>query len=293
MNISEKLRSRIGDAPRQELVRGSWRSISMCLDPDAGEFLNVGVAFQHGVQVEIRMLDTFQRLACLYDGRIDQNDLVHHLQDVEATLLSYGGNLPDFIGHDVRLGESLFASGTTVESVVDEFFNDVVTLARPKFGAKRDHFRYHSTPKLRDGVLRIMEEKMRLKASRIIQQGRFSLKMKESANRIEVDVPLLSSDAAGTIVSAWYKSPLVVEHNILQAASDILLITSNSDRKGSISVLMPSSDSGMSAEEFRKVHDTAFRQMDRASKAGVDVIEAVSTDALANQTIEWWDDRAA
>ena len=293
MNISEKLRKKIGETTRQELVRGSWRSVSLCLDPDAGEFLNVGVVFQHSGKLEVRMLDSFQRLTCLYDGRFNQNDLVHYLQDVEATLINFGSNLPDHIGNDIRLGAPLFASGATPESVVDEFFNDVVTLARPRLGAKRDHFRYHSTPKLREGVIRIMEEKMRLDASRIIQDGRFSLKMKGSANRIEVDVPLLSSSAAGTIVSAWYKSPLVVEHNILQAASDILLITSNSDRKGSISVLVPNKDSGMSSDEFKKVYDTAFRQMDRASKAGVEVIEAASTDVLANQTIEWWAGKAA
>lgn len=293
MNISERLRSRISELPRQALVNGSWRTVSMCLDQDSGEFLNVGVAFQYDGKVEVRMIDSFQRLTCLYDARFDQNDLAHYLQDIEATLIHAGSNLPDFLGSNIRLGEPLFASGQSAESVVDEFFADVVTLARPKAGARRDHFRYHSTPKLKEGVLRIMQEKMRLDASRIIQESRFRLKMKDSSNCIDVDVPLLSQAAAGTIVSAWYKSPLVVENSILQAAADIFLITSNSDRKGAISVLMPSEECGMSGVEYRKVYDTAFRQMDRASKAGIEVIEGLSTDVLANLTIDWWAGKAA
>ncbi|PIB40357.1 hypothetical protein AOA59_28070 [Pseudomonas sp. 2822-15] len=293
MNITARLRGRISEQPRQDLVIGSWRTISMCLDQDAGEFLNVGVIFQHGGKAEVRMLDTFQRLACLYDGRFDQNDFAHYLQDIEATLIHMGSDLPDFISDDIRLGDPLYAAGSDAESVVDEFFNDVVTLARPKSGNKRDSFRYRSTPKLKEGVLCLMQEKMHMEASRIIQQGRFSLKMKGSSNRIEVDVPLLSQNAAGTIVSAWYKSPLVVGNNILQAASDILLITSNSDRTGSISVLMPPADSGMSTSEHQKVLDAAFRQMDRADKAGVAILEAPSTDAVANKTIEWWQGKVA
>lgn len=265
----------------------------MCLDQDAGEFLNVGVVFHHGGKAEVRMLDSFQRLACLYDGRFDQNDFAHYLQDIEATLIHFGRDVPEFISTDIRLGEPLYASGSSPESIVDEFFNDIVTLARPKSGSKRDSFRYRSTPKLKDGVLSLMQEKMHMDASRIIQEGRFSLKMRGSANRIEVDVPLLSQEAAGTIVSAWYKSPLVVSNNILQAASDILLITSNSDRKGSISVLMPPVDSGMSTTEYQKVCDAAFRQMERADQAGVSVLDAHSTDAVALKTIEWWQDKVA
>lgn len=293
MNITERLRHRISEQPRQELVTGSWRTVSMCLDQDAGEFLNVGVVFQHGGKAEVRMLDSFQRLACLYDSRFDQNDFAHYLQDIEATLIHLGSDMPDFISTDIRLGEPLYASGQSPEQVVDEFFNDVVTLARPRSGSKRDSFRYRSTPKLKEGVLQIMQEKMQMDASRIIQQGSFSLKMKGSTNRIDVDIPLLSQNAAGTIVSAWYKSPLVVSNNILQAASDILLIASNSERKGSISVLMPPPSSGMSAVEYQKVADAAFKQMDRADKAGVEVIEAESTDAVANKTIEWWSGRVA
>ncbi|MDU8454848.1 hypothetical protein [Pseudomonas syringae group sp. J254-4] len=293
MNITERLRNRIAEQPRQDLVVGSWRTISMCLDQDAGEFLNVGVVFQHAGKSEVRMLDTFQRLTCLYDNRFDQNDFAHYLQDVEAAIIHLGPDLPDFISADIRLGEALYASGSDAESVVDEFFNDVVTLAKPKSGNRRDSFRYRSTPKLKESVLCLMQEKMHMDASRIIQEGRFSLKMRGSANRIEVDVPLLSQTAAGTIVSAWYKSPLVVGNNILQAAADILLITSNSDRIGSISVLMPPADSGMTTVEHQKVLDAAFRQMDRADKAGVTVLEAPSTDGVANKTIDWWSSKVA
>ena len=292
MTISEKIRNRIKATPRQELVHGKWRSIRLCLDQDAGEFLNVGIAFQYGQKVEVQMLDTFSRLSCLYDHRFDQNDLAHYLHDIEAAIINAGADFPTDLGPEIEFGDSLVASGASPEQVVEEFFNDIVTLAKPRTG-KRDSFRYHSTPKLRDGVLRIITEKMQMSASQIIKSEPYRLPMRNTGKTIDVDVPLLSANAVGQIVSVWYKSPVVVENNLLQAASDILLVTSNTERKGALSVLLPSEGSGMSIIEFNKVNDMANRQMDRLSKSGVDIIAAASTDVLANKTIDWWTSRVA
>lgn len=290
MNTFARLRDRItAQQPDGSLVKGHWRAISACLDEDAGEFLNVGVMFSFGDgKVEVRMLDTFDRIKCLYDKRIDHNDLAHLLHDIEATILEVGAELPGELSDTIRLGPALFASGESAEAVVDEFYADVVTLGRPHAKQTSVEFRYRSTPKVRTTVFEIMQEKMRLDASRIIQKGRYELQM-ESGHRIEVDVPLLGNTAAGAVVSAWYKSPLVVENNLLQASSDLLLVASNSPRKKTaLSVLVPDKESGLASREFSRLHDATYRQLDRLSKSGIEIIEASAVDDLANRTIEWW-----
>lgn len=289
---TRSLRARLAADTQPRSVRGNCRPIALCLDEDVGEFLNVGVVFSYSNQVEVRMLDSFERLKCLYDSRFNANDLMHYLQDIEEFIYRSKTDLPDEIDTNIRLGDPLFAAGEDAESVASEFFDDVVTLARPKGTPRNLGFRYTSTPKLRDHVFQIMRQKMHLAASAIIQEERFRLRMR-SGNTIDVDTPLLSSTAAGSIVSAWYKSPLVVEKNILQASSDLMIVSSNSQRTAAISILVPDEKSGMDAAEYRRVNDAVHRQLDRLRQSGIEVIEAHSTDALANETINWWKGRAA
>lgn len=287
MNNLAKLRERLHPS-RRPAVQGQWRPISACLDEDTGEFLNVGVMFQHGGKVEVRMLDSFDRVKCLYSNRINRDELEHLMQDIEETIRQSHWDLPDHISSTIRLGQPLYASGPDAESVVDEYFFDVVTLGKPTGRVRNQNFRYRSTQKVRDTLFEIMREKMALGADRIIQTAPYRLKLNNSAI-IDVDVPLLSATAAGAVVSAWYKSPLVVENNLLQAASDLLLVSSNSERnKSSLSVLVPPADSGMSTSEYNKQRDMTNRHLDRFQQSGIEVIEAVSTDVLANKTIDWW-----
>ncbi|HEK1684078.1 TPA: hypothetical protein SMR42_000383 [Pseudomonas putida] len=289
---TKSLRAQLTAGTQSRPIRGHWRPISLCLDEDAGEFLNVGVVFSYGAQVEVRMLDSFDRLKCLYDSRFNPNDLMHYLQDIEEFIYRAKSDLPDEIDANIRLGESLFAAGDDAEKIASEFFEDVVTLAKPKGAPRNASFRYTSTPKLRDNVFQIMRQKMHLEASAIIQEDRFRLRM-NSGNFIDVDTPLLSASAAGSIVSAWYKSPLVVEKNILQASSDLMLVSSNSSRKACISILVPDEKSGMDGIEYRRVSEAIHRQLDRLRHSGIEVIEANATDDLANSTIKWWETRVA
>jgi hypothetical protein len=295
MSIAERLRHKISAQHHaNHQIKGHWRSVSLCLDEDAAEFLNVGVVFIYGdKQVEVRMLDSFDRVKCLYDSRVDYNDLSRLMMDVEAAIYDLRTDLPDHLGDAIRLGPPLYAAGASASDVVDDFFSDIVTLARPRGGSPEVAFRYQSTPKIRSSVFDMMKQRMQLKASRIIQEDRFQLKLR-SGHRIEMDVPLLSEQASGTIISAWYKSPMVVENNLLRASADLNLIRSNTDRdQAAISVLVPKSESGLTDAEFKKL-DTATRQLINKIKAtGIEVLESDNSGDLADLTVSWWRERCA
>lgn len=287
MSNLARLRERLSTTDHS-LVKGLWRPISACLDEDTGEFLNVGVMFQHAGKVEVRMLESFERIKCLYGQRIDQGSLIHLMMDIEESIRRHPTDIPSDLSDTIRLGEPLYAAGANAEAIVDEFFLDVVTLGMPSDKLRNNNFRYRSNYKVRETLFEIMREKMSLEAERIICTEPYRLKLNNNAV-IDVEVPLLSNQAAGAVVSAWYKSPMVVENNLLQAASDLLLVTSNSDRKrSSMSVLMPQEASGMSRGEFTKHQDVTRRLLDRYQRSGIDIIEAPSSDVLANRTIEWW-----
>ena len=287
MNRFASLRQHL-QADAQPSCHGKWRAISMRLDEYTDEYLNVGVMFCHAGKVEVRMLDTFDRVKCLYGNRVELPSLTHLMLDIEDAVRQSKGDLPDDLSDTIRLGQPLFASGEGAEEIVDEFFNDVVTLGKPTNKKARTSFRYRSNFKVRETVFELMREKMALEAENIIRQDPYRLRLNNSAT-IDVDIPLLTATAAGTIVSAWYKSPLVVENNLLQAASDLLLVYSNSERrKAAMSVLMPAPSSGLTVREFQKHNYAAYRQLDRLKRSGIDILEATASDELADLTIGWW-----
>lgn len=289
MNSLSRLRTQLLSQEGSR-IKGQWQAIKMCFDEDASEFLNVGVLFKHSSGVEVRMLDSFDRLKCLFGSRLDTRSVSHTLIDLEDTIHHHHGDFPgQEINSLVHLSAPLFAAGDSPEAVVDEFFSDIVTLgmstARP---AK--NFRYFSSQKALSNVLDVMRQKMPLDADKIILSEPYLLKLRGSGNRLSVKIPLLSNNAAGSVVSVWYKDHVVVENTLLQAASDLHLISSNVDtiEHKAVSILMPGKDCGMSTKEFDKHYSATQKQVDRMQHSGIEVISAHSTDELANESIAWW-----
>lgn len=292
MNSLSRLRAQLLSqrAPR---AKGQWQAIKMCFDEDAGEFLNVGVMFRHNSSVEVRMLDNFDRLKCLFGNRLDTSSVSRTLIDIEDTIHHHLGDFPSLeINSLVHLSAPLFAAGDSPEAVIDEFFSDIVTLGMPT-GRPARNFRYFSSQKALNNVLDVMRQKMPLDADKIILSEPYLLKLRGSKNRLSVNVPLLGDNAAGSVVSVWYKDHVVVENNLLKAASDLHLISSNIDtiEHKAVSILMPGKDCGMGKKEFDKHYTTTQKQIDRMQHAGIEVISAHSTDELANESIAWWKEK--
>lgn len=275
-----------------QYVSGRWRTIRYCFDEDAGEFFNVGVVFTSGKRVEVRMLDTFDRLTCLFDKRIHTPDLERILHSIEDSILEIGSDLPPRLGENIVLGDALYASGADAESIADTFYQDMVTLGRPK-SANRSAFRYRTTRRVLDTISDHLRETMPLAADRIIQQERFPLTLK-TGNKIPLDIPLIGEKASGTVVSAWYKSPIVVENNLLSASADLQLMRTNSDRtQAALSVLIPDEQSGLTAKELDKLTSATRRQLDRIDASGIEIIESHATIDLARRTAQWWEKLAS
>jgi hypothetical protein len=288
----EKLKQQLTEGYTSPSAEGYWQTISYCFDEISGEYLNIGVVFKdESNNTEVRMLDSFDRLSCLFDRKYNKDDLQLLFQDIEDTLLDSDGEYPQELGSDIKLGQRMYASGDSLESVVDMMFGDVVTLAKPKANQKDQKFRYQSTPKLRHFILDHMRHKLPLISDRLITQEPYLIKL-PSGGKIGVDVPLLSGNSVGHIVSAWFKSPIVVENNILHAFSDLNMVLSNTDRQhASMSVLTPNKYCGLSLREFNKVKDATQKQLDRADAFGISIITHERPIDLARSTEAWWMER--
>lgn len=292
MNSLSRLRAQLLSQESSQ-IKGQWQAIKMCFDEDTDEFLNVGVMFRHGSSVEVRMLDSFDRLKCLLGDRLDVRGVSRALIDIEDTIHHHLGYFQNNeINNLVHLSAPQFAAGDSPEAVVDEFFSDIVTLGMST-GRPARNFRYFSSQKALNNVLDIMRQKMPQDADKIILSEPYILKLRGTEHRLSVKIPLLSSNAAGSVVSVWYKDHVVVENTLLQAASDLHLISSNSDtvKHKAVSILMPGKDCGMSAKEFDKHYSATQKQVDRMLHSGIEVLSAHSTDELAKESIAWWKEK--
>lgn len=293
MNTLTRLRQRL-KSQEPATVQGQWRTIKLCLDEDAAEYLNVGVLFQHGSCVEVRMLDGFDRLKCLYGERVNLGSFAHLMTDIEETIRKKRGVFSDdALADGIRLGPPLFAAGAGPEQVVAEFFDSVVTLGRPSGKMAANRFAYQSSQKTRETVLSKVRKALFLDAEKIIRTDPYRLPLRGTDRSISLDIPLLGQSAASTIVSAWYKDSMVIENNLLHAGTDLALLSSNDGniQKMAVSVLMPGEGCGMTSKEYSKHQDVAGRQIERLQNLGIEIMQANTTDELADQTVAWWQDR--
>lgn len=291
--ITKSLRERLKATSQNQKSVGHWQAISIKFDEIANEFLNVGIIYTHSAsQKEVRMLDSFEKVKCLYGKRIDTDYLAVFLQDLESYLYSSNFDSNPYISNQVRLGSKLFGSGETPEDIVGRLFDSIVTLGQISKAEKIHRFQYTSTPKLRQTVIHLMKQQLGISANEIIQEQPYQLNLR-NGRKMLVDLPLLNHKAAGSIVSGWYKSPIVVENNILKASQDIITAVSNSDRIGSLSILTPDRNCGLSDKDYNVLEAIFDEQFDKLSANGIDVLTSKTTDDLARKTVAWWGCNAA
>lgn len=289
-----KLKLKTNSSLEKNSVKGLWQPIKITFDNTASEQMNVGIVFTSETHKEVRLLDTFDRVQCLYDKRVDINYLSSLLEDIEEYIYSNNYDPNTDISSNIHLGNQLYASGKSVESILDRLFDDVVTLGRPKESRNISKFKYSSTSKVRTNVLELMKEDLGLAGSSIIQEEGVNLDLR-NGRKLFIEIPLLSRYAAGTIASGWYKSPTVVENQILRAGQDLITIVNQglSCREAALSILTPGKDSGLNSREYEQVNDVIIEQINRLQTNGIEVIQAHKTAELSMKTLDWWSSRAA
>ncbi|MEQ3658638.1 MAG: hypothetical protein ABNH21_06750 [Glaciecola sp.] len=119
------------DTDRPKIV-GQWSKLVWEPDPTTQEKLNIGVIFCENETEKsyFKMLETFNRLECLYDEQATQS-----LKYIVKQIKSFEG-IQQLIESNpfsnITISEPLTASGDEVDQISNDIFKSVVTLARPK-----------------------------------------------------------------------------------------------------------------------------------------------------------------
>jgi hypothetical protein len=213
MNIDASPARRPGD---QLTIRGRWSNVRWRPSASTGEVLNIGVFFQDATGGRwVKMLDTYDRIACLYDKSFAAD--VRFLAKVVQEALRAGSGLPT---SSVFLSEPKFASGSSTDQVLAELYSVTVPLGVPRRDRKQKHLTQHEP----DDVRRVVFDELRrisgLAADRIIATEE-SMQVWDGSEARYLDIPLQTPQALGTIVSTCFSTPSVNELNLLRADSDL------------------------------------------------------------------------
>lgn len=286
MSIHNSLKKKMPNT-ESPVIQGQWWPVRFCADLAADEHLNVGVLLQTNDGMRhIRMLNHFARLQCLYDKRINETDLIYLFDEAEAALEAEGSDAASALGPHINLGEPLYAAGENAESIMDTFYDTIVTLARPRKRGPKP-FGHISATRVRSQVLDKMRQDLALRADTFIQKQPLELKIGQQ--QLTVDLPLVGRDALGAIASAYYKNPMVIANHIMHAVSDLSLAKQCSNRNHTaLSVLIPGNGAGLNTKETHDVNRELRYQLDRSRALNITILQGTTIAEVAQATADWW-----
>jgi len=293
--MSMKLFSKLAAQPNTLPSIGHWAPIRYCFDQDTGEFLNVGVIYRSGAEVAVRMLDTPERLKCLYDDRLNLEDVFYRFQSVENEIItnarSRNGEICE-LADDFQVGDMLYAAGEDPFDIALSMYEDVVTLGRSKV-TKSERFVYKSHVSVKNDVTDYLREQLPDTSESFIQKDAFVINV--GRREVAINVPLVGQNSCGDVISAYYKDNVRIENALLKAESNLYQMKRYGHKNLlSLSVLkMPSRLPGVTNKEWNAINSLVCDQLDRLDAQGVSVLESDDATELGRKTLDWWRERAA
>lgn len=294
--LYERVKSSAASTERNP-VRGRWFNIRIQPDLFAGEQFNVGVGFvdEHGT-VHSRFTDDLSRLQCFYDDRVDLEE-IGFLVDMAAAQYdrsSFSKSADTPFSPQILLGELSYASGPSIQGILGDFFDETISLVPYTDEAKKRKPRFSSSSNesVREEVFNWMRTNHQLTARQIIPANpNFRIKIQDTSNTQEhiVELPLRAPGrVAGSIVSAYCKTPQTAELRILQAAITLNTAIRHLDgERCGMFILRPGDDSGLPRAILSRFDDLIDESVWKLRDAGVFVGVESSIPDLGAEIINW------
>ncbi|MNR96750.1 hypothetical protein D3C72_279090 [compost metagenome] len=268
------------------IIKGEWSLVQWNPDIATEEYLNIGVSFKHEDKKYFKMLDSFNRVNCLYD-----EDTVRHLQDViELSLRAFEAD-NFYISDQIRLIDKGLAKGQDEEKILERLYSRVVTLGKThlsKNKAKND-FRYIKNEPFLKRATTNLRQRINSKDEYKHLLALFPEDSYLRKNNSDLYVPMRSSANYGSFVSVVTNNVDTINTNYLMLATD-LLTASQIDKKGAnFFVLRPSADELKKLDEVKVDEiDETLDKLDFKFKGYDFKIESADSEGELNDKMLFW-----
>ena len=212
--MTDTLRQFLAQQPRAEYtVHGEWHNIRLRPDLATGEVLNIGIALRlPDGRLTYRLLEDAKRLTCLYGEGIEEDTLAL-IASLRQKLANGELATPS---PNIIFSEAKTVNAADEAELLDQLFDETVTLSRPDGKVDDTAFASMSTEKVRKLVFDVLRQSTGMKADKIIGQNSV-IEVRDGAKTHHLDIPIQGNDFLGSVISGWYKSPVSVERNIMRA----------------------------------------------------------------------------
>lgn len=300
MSTTARLYSKLkasADKSERNPVRGQWLNIRLQPDLFSGEAFNIGVGFidQNGT-VHSRFTDDLSRLRCLYDDRIDLEEM-GFLVDMAAAQYdraAFSEVSTRTFSPQILLGEPSYASGSTIQNILGDFFDETVSLTafHEESKARRPRFTSSSNESVRSEIFSWMRENHSQVANKVIPtNSQFVIQTSEGMAHQKhlVELPLRAPGrVAGSIVSAYCKTAQTAELRILQAAMNLnTAVRHLKDENCGLFILRPGDDSGLPRSMLERFDELIDESVWKLRDAKVFVGVETSIPKLGKEIVDW------
>jgi len=175
------------------------------------------------------------------------------------------------------------ASGNNVDSLLNQFFDEMVTLAVP-FPDKRIRIVGYDNEDVRRMTFNIIKEKNDIRAHQIIAENPMFRVVDENGTAHYVDIPLRGRNRLGTLLSAC-QTANTVRQNIMEATID-LHTAASAHRDDSLNCFVMRQEDD--DEKKQREIDNAIDRLDWKMKAqGIGFDVTYSPETMAEKIMGW------
>lgn len=288
--LLERARTAASTADGVPPVRGVLFPIHLLPDPIAGDRLTIGVAFVDAAGVShCRLLDSMDRLRCLYGDRVDVESFVVLRDVVEADLQgTMRPPAPWSPSDNIVFGEALPATGISVQRILDRAFGALVPMADDPANAGQRTAPV-LTKRLQENVRQQLVKKFGLEAASLFKGGPIRVQLGHSLRSHRVKLPIHDriSGHAGSIVSAFTAHRETVNNNLTDAVANLLAVrVADQARPLGLFVLTPTVQD-FEGRDIGAAQARVAELTELAGSTGVQVFQHHTTDALTDAVWEW------
>ncbi len=269
-----------------------WANIQLKIGELSPEYLNVGVLFRNvDGNIQSRFVQDFSGLECLLGADFNE-DLIKEMLNITSTALqTRSATLSDIIlpTPSLRITQPSSIQADLMDDPIGLLWDETITLDNCcDIAPKEEKFKHINNADVRKIVFDILKNKMGVDADWVLNQEK-SLQLETESNRtIQLDVPLVTGSAVGSVVSGWYANWSSVERNLTHGVMDINAASHYSKKPGqAIFLQRPENTSKISPKELNQIDEKLDVMSHKLKASGVNFFMEHEPELLAEDIERW------
>lgn len=273
-----------------------WAAIQLKIGSLSPQYINIGIAYKsNNGFVDARLLDNLAGFKCMLGASFNEWLLTDMIGHVASALECKVSSLADIKlpSPTVRLSTPGFIQSVGASAAFDMLWSDVVTIDHSEAPARKRAFKPFSNTEVRESVFsRIIKRSALQHPNFIFPEKKFQIQTDDEKTLL-LDVPLVTHEGVGSLISACYATWDSIERNIYTAMMDINAAAQFSERNArAIFLKKPESVSGIPEKNLDQIDKMLDEAHHKLKTSGVFVGVEEDDELLAEEIERWAHDHA-